>query len=259
MGTRKDRQQDRRIADIQRQVLKRPRYQNMPQQMPSFARTVGYGSTRNTSMTEVKGVDTNIVVTPLYVATPIPLNDVRSGSSSFNRIGRKFNMKSIHLRGFFELPNNCVVDGPVFYRIFIVYDKQSNGIAMAPATDFFGAQYATGVTVTTAANNIYAPMDLNFRERYEIIMDKTYQMNLVTSGPASLSTDLFAQVGINSELKVDEFRKLKRREVQYKADGSNANGTDIQTGALWFFVVSSENAAIQMSFVGNARLRYYDV
>jgi len=259
MSTRKDRQQDRRIADIQRQVLKRPRYQNMPQQMPSFARGVGYGSTRNTSMTEIKGVDTAVVISPVWVATPIVLNDVRVGSSSFNRIGRKFNMKSVHLRGAFELNALCTLDGLIFYRVFIVYDKQSNGIAMAPSTDFFGAQYATGVSVTTSSLNWFAPMDLNFRERYEIIMDKTYQCNAVTTDASALSTDAHTQVGVNSELKVDEFRKLKRREVQYKADSTNVSGVDIQTGALWLFCVSNFNAASQFTLVANARLRYYDV
>jgi hypothetical protein len=100
-------------------------------------------------------------------------------------------------------------------------------------------------------------MNLDARDRFEVIIDKVFKVNTVPTAAVTGEPNAaaLAMPDCHSELVVDEFRKLKRRDVQYKSDGLAA--TDIQTGCLWFWLTCEDTVA-EWGFQGNARLRYYD-
>jgi len=263
MATRKDRSQDRRIQQLQQQMVKRPRYANPGAgRMGSYGGSVGYGSTRHQSMTEIKGVDTMWEAYQCIQAPAVKvLNLTAPGSGSFNRIGRKFNMKSIRMMGnFYPAQSNTTKNTPTFARLVVVYDKQSNGTALVPNTTLFAAQKQDGTKDQSVTYQHFLPIDLDQRERFEVIIDKIFVINnaLTTTGILSTDTAAYNAPGSGNGMFVDEFRKLKRREVQYKSDTVTAAVTDIQTGALHAFICS-DDATAKILFEGVVRLRYYDM
>lgn len=253
-----DQRQSQQIAQLQRVAGMRsggytgPRRQSFK---PSMSRSTGnYGATRDKSMTEIKGVDNNI---DLDLAVPAPityLTDLGTGPGAYQRIGRKINLKSVQVRGVFDLQTNAAALGPVYYRMLIVYDKQANGSAFLP-TDFFGSQDKLGTVVNSTDLQFILPMNLDNRDRYEIIMDKlgTVSVTVNTNGISTANTVIPSQ---DSDLIVEEFRKLKRRDVAFKTDSVGPAGSSIQSGSLVFFIVPS--ATNSLSFRGSIRLRYYD-
>lgn len=258
-----DQRQSQQIAQLQRQamgggprpgVMMRPR--SSGSQYGKFNRTGGgYGASREKSMTEIKGVDTFLLDTPLSMdPAPVYLTDIASGAASYQRIGRRINLKSVHCRLEFTMAAAADADGPIYYRAFLVYDKQANGTAFNIA-DFLAATPKTGVNLVAANLRTILPMNLDGRDRYEIIMDKMGSLSqvAVTGGEASSPNVVPGQ---DSDLIIEEFRKLKRREVQYKFDALNEGGANVQSGALVFFVVASSPGGF--NYTANLRLRYYD-
>lgn len=259
-----DQRQSQQIAQLQRQAMgggPRPGLMMRPRptgsQFGKFNRIGGgYGATRDKSMTEIKGVDTILIQVPLSDdPTPIYLTDIASGAGSYQRIGRRINLKSVHCRLTFELNDEAAnALGPITYRAFIVYDKQANGSAFS-ISDFLAATPKTGVNNIAIPLRHILPMNLDGRDRYEIIMDKMGSLSGVIT-TAGTGTGTSVVPGQDSDVLIEEFRKLKRREVQYKFDALNDGGANVQSGSLVFFVVASKEGAF--SYDANLRLRYYD-
>lgn len=196
--------------------------------------------------------------------TIIPLNLITAGSSFFNRVGRKIEMKSVEFEfqpGVLTLSIASPVDQG---RILIVYDRQTNG-AIPALADVIQDTDSAG----TNTSNALAGLNLNNRDRFLIIMDKRIELPQVTN-TAGVVTNVWpnsfggaedgdggAGVGV-----VHAYRKLKGLVTHFKADSAPAAIGDIATGGLFVLTLGINAVTTGASFnipYWKSRLRYVDV
>nr|UOF79006.1 capsid protein [Cressdnaviricota sp.] len=201
---------------------------------------------------EIKSLDESSLSQTLSATAQIyPLNLIRAGSSFFNRIGRKINLKSCHLK-LYIVPIRTTAF-PSYVRVMLVYDSQTNG-ALPAISDIIQDTDQGGGNTTDATSSA----NLNNRDRFKILTDwrivlpsSTYTAGVITNpgfiDPVSTTFDL------------ERYVKLKGLITQYKADSSPAVIGDIATGGLYLVTYGDAGAGNEGYRVeGSARLRYYD-
>jgi len=182
------------------------------------------------------------------------LNLIQVGSSMYNRIGRKVEMRSVRLTAQISTLNvTRATTTPDYYRVMLIYDRQTNGANPAMA-DFLQDTEQTGTNTTTS----YSGLNMNNRERFVTIMDKK-----ITLPQATCTAGVLTNVYPNDcylPIKIDEFRKLRGLTTHYRADSNPAVIGDISTGSLLVLSVSLVAAGQDIwEFTWNARLKYVDV
>jgi len=241
---------DAKVHRNQNRPYKRPRtLQNAP--MVMYRRPVMGGVGRVAP--EVKALDVPAApVTLNATGAVVCINLLSVGSSFFNRIGRKINLKSLKCTGYIApIRAQVLVD---YIRILFVYDKQTNG-ALPAVSDILQTTSQTGANTT----DILSGPNLNNRDRFVILRDNHYCLPHVTGAAAPFTTGgLIDQV--SPTIRLDNFIKLKGHVTQYKADSSPGVIGDIATGsllvlALGDFPAGTEGYAMQLE----TRLRFWDV
>nr|WAE43108.1 MAG: capsid protein [Cressdnaviricota sp.] len=178
------------------------------------------------------------------------LNGITIGSSAWNRVGRKLSLKSVHL-----VMNPIIVNASTavqYARIAIVYDKQTNG-ALPSYDDMFRDNINASTDCSTSSVVFsYAGINLNNRDRFEIIADKRFMFP---------SSDTANFINTSQQLQCYEyFYKLGDRETHYKADSAPGVIGDVATGSL--LLVTWGNVAAGSEAYGvqiHARIRYTDL
>lgn len=204
---------------------------------------------RGRTAAEVKAVDIKKAsVGCSTTATFSLLNGTVEGSSFYNRIGRRIEMKSLHLTGWFDQTGNGAgVDD--YVRVMVVYDSQPNG-ATPVITALLTSYDFAGNTDTTVS----AHLNLNNRDRFTMLAD----IRMATVRDAGASTD--GAIGFTNscqESNVNRYIKLKGLQTMYQTS-TGAIG-DITTGALWLVTYGRVAAATSSyTFEYSARLRYRD-
>lgn len=182
------------------------------------------------------------------------LNLIQVGSSMFNRVGRRIQMKSMRMRiqvkliiGVTRIP---VIDTG---KIAVVYDKQTNG-AYPTLADVYQDTEQTGANTATSLSGL----NMNNRDRFITIMEKCIPLasgNLAATGymvgtqmPSDLTT-----------VYLDEYRKLNLT-THFRSDSNPAVIGDISNGGL-YFITYANNAAGAEGYVvdWNCRLKYIDL
>lgn len=192
---------------------------------------------------ELKKVDTAINQIPSSNGTNCYtlLNGLTPGTDFINRVGRKCMMKSISIRGeYIPYPQGGSA-GNDTARFVIIYDSQPN--ASTPA-------YSDFLDNTQGQNYILwlAHMNLNNRDRFKVLYDKILQ-----GGPASYTSSLLT-AGTAQPVKFYTYKKLNH-EILFNSGTAGTVG-DIQTGAMWCFMLSATgkwqvNAAIRIRYLDN--------
>lgn len=196
------------------------------------------------------------------------LNNMQEGVSSYQRVGRRINMKSLLLR-FAPLLNLAddvfaSTDRVYVVRIALVYDSQSNG-AFPSQTDLFASIIASG---GTPFYHIMAPVNMNNRDRFLILKDKIWIFpNLGAAAVGAASTNIMDMVGTKMPGIIKWFINLRGLEVIYST--SNALGTlmgaaGITTGGLFLYVDAVSMTSVGVSVNKDphmqvlSRLRFFD-
>lgn len=169
---------------------------------------------------ELKSLDIpNTTYSLTTTRTVTPINIINTGTSFFNRIGRKIHVKSIHLRGYLAESGNALA-APDYLRIALVYDKQINGVTASwsdiwQETDLAGAQ----------TTNTTSQVNLNNRDRFQILKEwKIHTPGQNATPSIFVDEDCCVTGSIEAYLKTN-------LEVQYKADAGLV--TDLATGGLY--------------------------
>jgi len=221
---------------------KRPRYTTPAARFSQIPR----------AMPEIKCVDLPETTLTLNASGAIgAINLIRAGSSYFNRIGRKINMKSVRCN-FYLAPIRAVtvID---YVRIMLVYDKQANG-ALPSITDILQSTDQAGTNTTTNMSNA----NLNNRDRFKILRDQRITLAAVAAGPPLQPTNMFDQVSPNTN--IEWFVKLGGMETQFRADSAPAVIGDIATGALLLVTLGDFALGVEgYEMRVESRLRYWDV
>lgn len=205
----------------------------------------GLGYIRNLTTKDVhiekKSLDGNNANYVVNAAGTITLlNGCIAGSQMYNRTGRKIHLKSLQMRGaLFPAGNVTFTD----VRIIIFYDKQTNGAAPA-VVDVINSVNQAGVASSTVLDGL----NLNNRDRFQIIRDKHYTMGISTTLAGSAQSD-------TSVYTVDDYIKLDCETV-YNAGAAGTVG-DITTGGLFMLLIGDTTGqyAVDMGF----RTRFTDV
>lgn len=221
-------------------------------------RNVMGGRTRNlpaglrATGSEIKALDipsTAYAITSTGVVTP--LNLIQVGSSFFNRIGRRIEMKSIRVSGDVNLLRTVATED--YARIMIVYDRQTNG-AVPTIQDILQTTTQAGANSTTSLSGV----NLNNRDRFKIIRDKRLFLPAATD-TAGVVTNAQPPDPVTNTYIIDMFAKLGGLVTQYKADSSPAVIGDIATGGLFlvtFGLVATGGEGYQAGL--ECRLRFND-
>jgi len=164
-----------------------------------------YGLNQGSHGDELKTIDIAAGVFEFSSTGTITLiNGIAQGTDFTNRVGRKFNMKSILIRG--RISVGATPTGAT-WRLMLIYDKQTNGEAPV-ITDIIDAIGMSGV------------QNLSNRDRFVVIMDK--------AGWVEATTKITMP-----------FKKYKRCNLEVINGGTGATVGSIQTGALWLISVGN--------------------
>jgi len=212
---------------------------------------------------ELKCVDIKLEAMPINgsgsTANFVLLNAIQEGSSFYNRIGRKINLKSLMVTIDVEKTfANTTSVPPQFARMVVLYDAQPNGVAPV-YSDVMQDVTQSG----TSSISVYSSLNLNNRDRFRILLDKKIKLPpLGASGAPFITGDNSVYEQNSGSQKVSKYLKLKGIETMFKSNSSPASIADISTGALWCMVIGQDTAvAPAQGFVANltTRLRYYDL
>jgi len=224
--------------------------------------SVSAAATALRRMIEVKGVDTglgsigNVPAADGTNAGALALNLVQQGAGSWNRIGRKINMKSLRL--LITLEHSMVILGGQQFcnlvRMIVVYDRQPNSAAIPRFDDIFAATDQTGTESTLQA----FPPRFDTMDRYRILRDKTIEfdgMPVVAGGTTTSNV-------VRQYKKVEEYIPLNGLETVFSGQSNPLTTADVSTGTLLiFFRAEFNQGETVINVQGNsvARLRYVDV
>lgn len=220
---------------------------NAAKAVAAVSAAAGFIRNRNvpTIRTEKKVIDILGAALAIENATGSPqlLNGCIAGSQNFQRIGRKINMKSLQIRGVLT-PTDLTTNAQMV-RMIVVYDKQSNGAAPTFA-NVITSQNIAGATQSLVGDMV----NLDNRDRFEIIRDKIYSFNFGDAAGYAPSPGSY---------ECTDYIRLADRPVVFNAGTAGTVG-DIQSGALYVFWISSQAAATGSTLQSlSYRLRFIDV
>lgn len=205
---------------------------------------------------EKKGLDT-AVTQPIITNTTstnadiYPLNLIQQGSASWNRVGRKTQLKSVRVKGrltnTFNMSTGDVVGNVT--RMALVWDKQPSGNAIPNFDAIFGTTTQTG----TESSNVFAPPKYDNMDRFRILKDETFDF-LPKCQPLA-NSDF-----VNEHIGIDCYLMLSDLESVYQGQSNPMTISDISSGALYLVLRAVENTATTSIAQAdlNIRVRYSD-
>lgn len=147
-------------------------------------------------------------------ANVIGLNLLAEGTDYTNRISRKTHTTSLQIRVKFQMTAVAITAlAKQLCRFMVIFDMQPNGVVPA-ISDVLDV--AT-VNITPVA----APMNLNNRDRFRVVMDKTFKLDYLQT----------------PERAYNVFKNCMYETV-FNAAGAGV--ATVTSGALWFFAVSDQ-------------------
>jgi len=236
------------------------------------SRLVGYRSTIPTSSIsqaayrstgEKKGMDTPLDLNPVIDTTNtngscFVLNLIRSGSGSWQRVGRKTFPKSLRLRGSIRHQYNPTATTNTLFsnalRMVVVWDKAPSGGAIPVFDQIFGTTDQAGTETCTFMD----PIRYDSMDRFSVIRDCIWRSdpNLYISAAAPNN-------GATELILFDEYIPLKGLETVYSGQSEPMTIADIYTGAIYVYFRAQQNVAastvMRVMDESFCRLRYTDM
>lgn len=217
----------------------------------AYGRYVGLGGT------ELKYIDASVVGIPL-VSTPYQrtsFNAMAQGADVHQRIGNKFVVKSLQLRGKLHWDGYNSTNAPpsayMTNRVrFIVYqDKQMNGTKPA-LTDLLQDMSADGV------NAVDWPYDIDDAARFRILKDKLYTLNRDQATTWNSSTNFQIFNVSEKAIHINWYWKL---HVPVDHNGALASTANIRNNNLGMFIIVERDdtgVTATATFTGRMRMRF---
>ena len=168
------------------------------------------------------------------------INGISMGSDFNNRVGRKINITSVEVTGWFYPGLTCKADR---VRMLLVWDQAPNG--SLPNTDNILTDMGGGVTS-------FSFMNLNWRERFRVLAEETFTLGFVlTTAPPNLYPYTLSPAVAN-------FSRYLKTDLTVEYSGTGDQIGAISTGALYVLIVGMHaiNEGHYCTF--NARIRYID-
>jgi len=209
----------------------------------------------------------------------IVANLINPGSGSYNRVGRKIELKSLRLKTTAYCTMSCdYADNaglwiPLesnYMRMVVLYDR-SPGTAVPQWSDIFGRTNKVG----TVSSSIEDGLRQEAMERFRVLRDKTYicnpmpASNYITIGASGVDAGR-RRPSVQQRFFIDEFIDLRGYETTYRGATVDVQYEDIASGAIIVFYRAYENEVSgtdiddahlskwNVSNIGVARLAWVD-
>jgi hypothetical protein len=194
--------------------------------------------------------------------TLVTLNGIAEGADYFNRVGRNITMKSIYINLLFRVQednnnenvasgaytqpagqqgvtNTQTQVGNAFIRVLVVYDLQTNAILPPASAILYPNYYNTNTGAQQQGSiDVTSFMNLDYRDRFKIILDKKFAMNAY---------------GSSATYVLKKYKKLSTG-VTYNS-GIGGVGS-INTGAVYILVLAQGSSYVYA--FGKSRIRFTD-
>jgi len=210
---------------------------------------------------ETKGCDieinsSGVLSTTNTNAGMFTLNLISPGTGSYNRIGRKIQMKSVRLYGIANMVwKTAATTGAIrgnTLRIVVVFDQQPSG-----AVPTFDTIFGHTLQDATESTSFLDPIKYDSMGRFKILRDERIDSNPTFVNDTGGTVDS----GTN-RCHFDIYIKLGNLETVYSGQSSPCTIADVSTGALyvWFRAEEHDGNISQWTIdtVSFARLRYQD-
>ena len=208
---------------------------------------------------EKKGMDTAISFAQINSTVNdnsgmIVLNLIQQGAGSWNRVGKKVNLRSLRIRGDINHTQATGAPGLTYgqvVRCVIVWDKQPSSGTIPQWQDMFGFTAQDG----TEGTSMYAPIRYDNMDRFSILRDVTYDPQPGAKAQTAPDTVVYQNT-------IDEYIRLGDRECVFSGQSNPMTIADISSGAIYFCVRAKiNNTNTTQSSINNmtARLRYTDL
>lgn len=162
-------------------------------------------------------------------------NGIATGTSKTTRIGNRIFLKSLHLKALLRLDNQVTaVPSSDLVRIIVGIDMQANG-AMTAATD-----------VLVSATASLSHRNLDQTQRFKILMDKYYTLNVASQNAATSNA--------TSYRFVQKFFSFKE-PIQVAYNGTTGDIGEVRSNNLFIIICDD------LGFCSNklqTRIRYSD-
>lgn len=201
---------------------------------------------------------TAVAITPAAMSNAnngiMIINKITQGTDIYQRIGREVIMKSLYLR---LTLNNCInswmdpadtvnLGAGTSVRIMVLYDTQTNNVAETSVTIQqilkMANNDAGGGAGNYASGYITAFQNLDYRDRWNVILDKVYDLG---------------DSNTNNNRTIKIYKKFGKGGLPVTYTGST--GTTINTGALWFVIGATNgiSPATVISAAQNCNWMYF--
>lgn len=212
---------------------------------------------------EVKGMDTLLTISgPILNTTGtngdcFVLNLVRSGTGSWERVGRKIQPKSLRLKGCCvyqyaaQATTSNLLDN--YVRMVVVWDKQPSGGAIPTFEQVFAYTPQDGNELST----VLSPPRYDNMDRFKVLRDKVFDFSVDATPATGGSTNI-----VFTRIPFDEYIKMSGVETVFSGQSNPMTITDISSGAIYVYFRASQatatTAAASIESTSVARLRYRD-
>lgn len=198
---------------------------------------------------EVKSVDISLGTLTIASASQnaVPLYDSASGADLYQRIGRKVNLKSVRVRGYFVPANTGGSVAAENIRVILYTDNQFTSGSTGATTDLLQDLDDGGATHLNPLSGV----NLNNRDRFKILRDMYTQMPFIAQADSVI--EIGTQGGTVKEIiTVDWFVNLRGFEISHSG---NAAG-DITKGNVCLQAIGGVG---NWTFTFTSRVRFTDV
>lgn len=207
---------------------------------PGYTRISGYYGRFAGAGSEKKFFDTTRAAVAFSTAGTIAnpsLNIVPEGNGESDRIGRKITITNIRVKGQSSINSQTTSVGSTICRVMFYVDHQTNGAA-ATVTEI----------LETGVYNSYR--NLANQERFTILMDKSYPMNVLSATITSADVIATQQVA-----KPFAFSKKCNINVEYDNSATTGAITTQRSNNIGCLIIA-EAATATLEYI--CRIRYTD-
>jgi len=161
------------------------------------------------------------------------LTAIAQGDGESNRDGRKYAIKSIHIKGFIEVPQQESQTAPIadqYCRIVLVLDTQTNGAQLT----------ATDVMDGGLAEDTLAFRNLQFSKRFIVLFDKKITLHVGRANMNEGAVNLFASPTIRVPFS---YNKTFSTPIQVLMSGTTADIANVTDNSIHMIGVSESTIA----------------
>ena len=234
----------RRYSGAKKGGFKKPRRTAATKSRARNVRTGGFLGLENKFFDVEDNADAFTTSWATMEPTTTDLTAIGQGDGESNRDGRKYEITSIHIKGFIRRPATESNTGPVsdsLCRIALVWDQQTNGAELT----------ATDVMDASGTNDEQAFRNLQFTRRFRVLYDKRFRVNANQGGMNEGAINLFANGGIVIPFKIN---KTFKTPIQVTMSGTTADIANVTDNSIHLIGCASD-ALCTLSYQCRTRFR----